>query len=289
MRILTIVLFIGIISIASGFTLFSCIQSNQIDSSNDQIIKLKNEVIQNKETSWIVEDDLKLKMNLTLNELEQNRKTAQPIIEKDMLNIISLRQQLLEKTDNYTKLKKLYDDLLAQPKTNAEAAVINIRSKLLDKPVSSDLQLLHKNTTGLDNLDCFQCHLDMVYNTTHRAHLINPILNFKCQDCHETIDLSSGGRLFAASANQTQCAVCHTPMPEKIEIHQLKSDQFAQKNPFCIDCHKMWKINIQRLPISSVINLDNISESDCYKCHGKVPLFEPKKVAITIPCNLCHG
>ncbi len=303
MRRETSVLIILIIVLSVGFTIISLALYNQINELNDEVADLQHN---NEEYEKYVAEFENLASTLRWEkesvelELEQSRNTTRPILESNLIEIASLRELLATKTSNFTSLEKILDNTtrlldglikelqkMEEVDEERDEQIMSLRAEKLDGQITSSLQPLHNITFNLANPSCYQCHLEMLFEANHTAHLTNPMMNFVCLKCHEDINLGLQDTTFEFGVNQTECAQCHTPMPDKIGMWQQNSDEFVKDYPECISCHSLWKSQMRK--VADYINLDKIREADCYDCHGKVKLFEQTKQRITIPCVQCHG
>ncbi|MFQ6120202.1 MAG: cytochrome c3 family protein [Methanosarcinales archaeon] len=136
---------------------------------------------------------------------------------------------------------------------------------------------LHSDLTNITDYQCLSCHSEIPQETTlnasykapHPTHLESNYLNFKCNDCHKSVDLieQSAGNL-RRNVDVDICATCHSPFPAP----PMSADWINQS---CMNCHDIggfggyWKDRMQN---ATYVNLDaieaNPTNTTCLLCHG---------------------
>ncbi len=231
-----------------------------------------------------------------LSDLKKSNEEAVAALKSDLANMSStikkrderistLEKDLLEAKTKVLTLTVQMEDYLKQ------IADLRKQITLLSMPIEQR----HLNSSILQMMNCADCHGQVAAQAAkgesskyHNKHLnqTNKLLNFKCVDCHKSVDVKSQN--MTGIVDTATCTKCHTPMPDKVGMGRMKGNEFAEiYSTECTRCHKDWKTKMS--DASSYINLDKIAQTDCFTCHGKVTLFKPSTKVITIPCSMCHG
>lgn len=228
--------------------------------------------------------DLKKSSDEAVVALKSDLANMSSTIKKRDERISTLEKDLLEAKIKVLTLTVQMEDYLKQ------IADLRKQITLLSMPIEQR----HLNSSILQMMNCTDCHDQVAAQAAkgesskyHNKHLnqTNRLLNFKCVDCHKSVDVKAQD--LAGVADVATCKKCHTPFRDKVWMgNRSPANDFANMRPNCVDCHKNWK---PKMSDATYVNLDNVIEKDCVTCHLKNALYKTEKSPIEIPCSMCHG